>query len=181
MGWRQWSAVPPAHFWVRAHSSFGKPWRGKHIFEWHFTARSRWPQRPDSEPIAANYAAVVDIGPLVVRRDAFLRLGSFDEGFSDPGLGGTGLDFELSLRCWLRGLTVAYYNPAQSRVRFERGSLHKARPGTPMAKIKRTSNNNVNKSTDVWTHVNLVARAYRAYRENVSAEVHRRNLGLELI
>ena len=37
------------------------------------------------EAFRASYAACVDIGPLFARREAFQRLGGFDEGMSYPG------------------------------------------------------------------------------------------------
>ena len=68
--------------------------------------------------VKAEYVACADIGPLVVRRDAFLRLGSFDEGFSYPGRGALGFDFELSTRSWMAGGRVALYNGKASGVKF---------------------------------------------------------------
>lgn len=56
---------------------------------------------------SACYAACVDIGPMFVRRDAFMRLGGFDERLSLPGRSGIYLDFELSLRAWQNNYTVA--------------------------------------------------------------------------
>lgn len=119
VGWNQWSAVPPTRMWVGASSSdddggsSSGSWRGQHQFKWHYTARSRWPAAARAQglaagppqglhvqsrasssggaaSIAANYAAVVDIGPLFVRRSTFLAIGGFDEGFSEPGRGAIG-------------------------------------------------------------------------------------------
>lgn len=36
-----------------------------------------------------------------------MTLGGFDEGFAQPGQAAIYLDFELSLRAWIRGFTVA--------------------------------------------------------------------------
>ena len=55
----------------------------------------------------ADYAACVDIGPLVARKRDFFMLGMFDEKFSAPGQGGVGLDFDLSTRAWLSNRSVA--------------------------------------------------------------------------
>lgn len=63
----------------------------------------------------ASYAACVDIGPLYARRAAFLELGGFDEGISYPGQAGLGLDFELSIRAWVRGHTVGAVATAPRR------------------------------------------------------------------
>ena len=78
------------------------------------------------------FVAGVNIGPLLVRRDAFLRAGSFDEAFSCPGDPGIQLDTELSLQLWRHGYQVGLWysgvangvggrktrkNPAQKRAR----------------------------------------------------------------
>lgn len=63
----------------------------------------------------ASYAACVDIGPLFATRDAFHRLGGFDEGMSYPGQAALGLDFELSIRAWIKGYAVGAMNAAPRR------------------------------------------------------------------
>lgn len=50
-----------------------------------------------------EFMATVDLGPMAVRREKFLELGSFHEGFSDEGEPGPGLGIELSARAWLAG------------------------------------------------------------------------------
>ena len=59
-----------------------------------------------------QFIGCVDIGPLVARRSAFIDVGGFDEGISPPGFPGIGLDFDISIRMWLRGWPVIHF-PAQ--------------------------------------------------------------------
>ena len=60
------------------------------------------------------FVAGVNIGPLVARRDAFLRVGSFDESFSCAGDPGIQLDTELSLQLWRHGYQVGLWYSAVS-------------------------------------------------------------------
>ena len=55
------------------------------------------------------FVAGVNIGPLVVRRDAFLRVGGFDEAYSCVGEPGIQLDTELSLQMWRHGYQVGLW------------------------------------------------------------------------
>ena len=55
------------------------------------------------------FVAGVNIGPLLVRREAFLRCGGFDEAFSCAGEPGIQLDTELSLQMWRRGYQVGLW------------------------------------------------------------------------
>jgi hypothetical protein len=55
------------------------------------------------------FVAGVNIGPLLVRREAFLRIGGFDEAFSCVGEPGIQLDTELSLQMWKHGYQVGLW------------------------------------------------------------------------
>eukprot|EP00607_Mallomonas_marina_P011131 CAMPEP_0182423416 /NCGR_PEP_ID=MMETSP1167-20130531/9402_1 /TAXON_ID=2988 /ORGANISM="Mallomonas Sp, Strain CCMP3275" /LENGTH=142 /DNA_ID=CAMNT_0024602369 /DNA_START=118 /DNA_END=543 /DNA_ORIENTATION=- len=48
------------------------------------------------EPIRMQFAATVDLGPMVVRRDLFHQLEGFDTSISSRGQPGIGLDFDLA-------------------------------------------------------------------------------------
>ena len=85
------------------------------------------------------FVAGVNIGPLLVRRAAYLRAGGFDEAFSCAGEPGIQLDTELSLQMWRRGYHVGLWysgvsngvggrktrkNPAQKRVRLRNDEVN---------------------------------------------------------
>lgn len=63
---------------------------------------------------AFMFVAGVNIGPLLVRREAYLLIGGFDEAFSCAGEPGIQLDTDLSLRMWEAGYQVGLYNSAVS-------------------------------------------------------------------
>ena len=78
------------------------------------------------------FVAGVNIGPLLIRREAFLHVGGFDEAFSCVGQPGIQLDTDLSLQLWQEGFQVGLWysavsngvggrktrtNPAQKRAR----------------------------------------------------------------
>ena len=52
------------------------------------------------------FVAGVNIGPMLFRREAYLKAGGFDEAFSCPGEPGIQLDTELSLQMWRLGYQV---------------------------------------------------------------------------
>jgi len=60
------------------------------------------------------FVAGVNIGPLLARREAFLRVGGFDEAFSCAGEPGIQLDTELSLQMWRHGYQVGLWYSAVS-------------------------------------------------------------------
>ena len=62
----------------------------------------------NGSPIRAQYAALVDVGPLFLRTRAFLHVGGFNEGFSAPGSNGYYHDWEFSTRLWLSGWRAAF-------------------------------------------------------------------------
>ena len=85
------------------------------------------------------FVAGVNIGPLLTRREAFLRVGGFDEAFSCPGEPGIQLDTELSLQMWRHGYQVGLWysgvtngvggrktrsNKAQKRARARNDALN---------------------------------------------------------
>ena len=85
------------------------------------------------------FVAGVNIGPLLVRRAAYLEAGGFDEAFSCAGDPGIQLDTELSLQMWRRGYQVGLWysgvtngvggrktrkNPVQKRVRLRNDEIN---------------------------------------------------------
>ncbi|KAL1525848.1 hypothetical protein AB1Y20_020682 [Prymnesium parvum] len=60
------------------------------------------------------FVSGVNIGPLLIRREAFLRVGGFDEAFSCAGQPGIQLDTELSLQLWRQGYQVGLWYSAVS-------------------------------------------------------------------
>ena len=47
-----------------------------------------------------EFAAQLNIGPIVVRRQAFQQLGGFNVSYSRPGQMGIGFDFEFTTKLW---------------------------------------------------------------------------------
>ena len=60
------------------------------------------------------FVAGVNIGPLLFRREAFLRVGGFDEAFSCAAEPGIHLDTEISLQMWRHGYEVGLWYSAVS-------------------------------------------------------------------
>lgn len=55
------------------------------------------------------HVGAVNIGPLIVQREAFVRIGGFNESFAERGQMGIHLDTDLSLRMWSSGYQVGLY------------------------------------------------------------------------
>lgn len=56
--------------------------------------------------IPIQFAAVVNFGPLSIRRAAWDDVGGLDQGYNDPGMCGICTDFDLTSRLWLAGWQV---------------------------------------------------------------------------
>jgi hypothetical protein len=85
------------------------------------------------------FVAGVNIGPLLARREAFLRVGGFDEAFSCVGEPGIQLDTELSLQMWRHGYEVGmWYSAVSNGVGGRKTRTNKAQ------KRARTLNDAVN-------------------------------------
>jgi hypothetical protein len=69
---------------------------------------------PGLSSFYATYTALLDIGPLLVRAEAFRAVGGFPQDFSERGMPASGLDVELCRRLWRAGWTVAYYGASQN-------------------------------------------------------------------
>ena len=118
--------------------------------------------------VKAQYAALVDVGPIAARRSAFMSVGGFDEAFSYPGLGAIFFDFELSLRCWIMGWSVLKYGAVGSGISFP----FKCGDSWTV----RHNGRNGNKSLDVLQHVTETFRLrYRPWFDNISNAVTTRN------
>ena len=94
VGWRTFALVPYFHKWQ------------DHTYQRRTVAKLTWWGRT----FRAQYAAMVDVGPLAARTEAFREAGGFNEHFSEPGHGGFYHDYEFSLRMWLVGWKVAFYD-----------------------------------------------------------------------
>jgi len=85
------------------------------------------------------FVAGVNIGPLLVRREAYLRVRGFDEAFSCAGEPGIQLDTEVSLQMWRHGYQVGLWysgitngvggrktrkNPVQKRLRLRNDEVN---------------------------------------------------------
>lgn len=55
------------------------------------------------------HVAGLVMGPILVRREVFVRIGGFDESYSRVGEPGIGFDMELGLRLWTLGSRVGLY------------------------------------------------------------------------
>ena len=147
-----------------AHSRFAKVKR-----DWRrATASDDW-----TSCIKAEYVSCTDIGPYVVRRDAFMRLGALDEGFSYPGQGGMGLDCELATRVWISGGSVALYDL--------RGSGGKRTGGLAFPTGKeglRPKAYYFGKDNRVSSYQRAVFTTYRKHNHNISRAVLERNARL---
>ncbi|KAK3242517.1 hypothetical protein CYMTET_47805 [Cymbomonas tetramitiformis] len=78
----------------------------------HFTHKCPKTNRP------FMFVYKVNMGPMIVRRSVFLRLGMYSTDFSCPGAAGIGFDFEFSVRSWYHGFQVGLY---LSKFKFDIG------------------------------------------------------------
>lgn len=104
IGWRTWSMTPMFFAWDDAWGARSQA-MGPMKFQRRVSSKLNWWQ---GSPIRAQYAALVDVGPLFLRTRAFMEVGSFNEGFSEPGKQGSYHDWEFSTRLWLSGWRVAF-------------------------------------------------------------------------
>ena len=102
IGWRTWSMTPMNFRWPGA---FGEGNNATMRFERRINTKLNW---WNGSSIRAQYAALVDVGPLFLRRAAFHDVGGFNEGFSMPGHNGHYHDWEFSTRLWLSGWRAAF-------------------------------------------------------------------------
>ena len=109
------------------------------------------------------FVAGVNIGPLLVRRAAYLRVGGFDEAFSCPGEPGIQLDTELSLQMWRHGFQVGLWYSAVSNGVGGR----------------KTRKNKVQKRARVLNDVLNAQRCERVMRTHDAAAVAKANVALE--
>ena len=72
------------------------------------------PWRDPKSNIPFMFVYKVNMGPMMARRSAFLKLGMYHPGFSCAGDPGIGFDYEFSIRAWKLGykvgLTVSEFN-----------------------------------------------------------------------
>ena len=108
------------------------------------------------DAIPFDFAAGVDNGPLLYRRDALLRIGGFDQSFSCAAGHLSGhYDFEASLRFWLHGWQVGvFYGCAVNGI----GGRKTMR--TPTARNERHSN-------ELWNGRKVEA-LWRAHNATIS-------------
>ena len=104
IGWRTWAMTPMNFRWAGAWGS-NATLSGSLRFERRVRVKLNW---WNGSPIRAQYAALVDVGPLFLRTRAFLHVGGFNEGFSAPGSNGYYHDWEFSTRLWLSGWRAAF-------------------------------------------------------------------------
>jgi hypothetical protein len=52
------------------------------------------------------YLSAIIIGPVIIKKELFHKLGGWDSNLSEAGQCGIGLDWDLSFRCWQQGYNV---------------------------------------------------------------------------
>ena len=179
IGWRTWSLTPMNFKWGGAWgANSSAPLR----FERRVGAKLNWWR---GSAIRAQYAALVDVGPLFVRTSAFEHVGGFNEAFSEPGHNGYYHDWEFSTRLWLSGWRAAFqetrltgvscvcFECLKSRAcvaeRCER-AVHEGRT--------RMRANYADVSTSIARRREQIMRLYRRYYANISLAVGRLNTQL---
>ena len=135
-----------------------------------FSAKHRWP----NSSFAGQYAAWVDVGPLIVRRRAFMSLGAFDEAFSYPGQGAQYLDVDLALRAWTSGWRVAKFDSNRSGTRVLPSLAKKRSVGTRGPALRGDADSRV--AGYRQDRLDL----FRPWYRRIAEEVCRLNQGLPL-
>lgn len=72
------------------------------------------PHRDAALGLPFSFRTAVDMAPMALRREAFERVGMFDEGFALEGECGILADWELSVRLWMDGWQVAVMQNAHA-------------------------------------------------------------------
>lgn len=107
-----------------------------------------------------HFSSVADVGPLGVRRDKFLELGGFHEGFCKKGNPCSLSDWEFTFRLWLAGHQVVHVDLEES-LSFKAGP-HSLAPGT---REVATALQNVKINLDTLEEI------YKDFTGSVTAEV----------
>ena len=95
------------------------------------------------------YVYKVNMGPVWVRRDFFMRSGMFQRAMSCVGDAGIGFDFEMSVRAWRAGMRVGlYYSQFQFNI-AEAGSGTHGGIQSQIRDANEMHNNQVGLSTDI--------------------------------
>lgn len=101
-----------------------KSQRRAKIYDWYGTEgllsdnSSGKPIKTSLLDIQFMYLSSIIIGPVIIKKDLFHKLGGWDNNLSEPGLCGIGLDWDLSFRCWHEGYHVGCM-PIQVKLKEE--------------------------------------------------------------
>jgi len=85
-----------------------------------------------------QFAQVVDMAPMAVRRSAYLHVGGLDETASEPGECGVMSDWDLCVRMWKAGWQVMTTRPVPMENDGQAGGTH--RPGKEKCCFQRQLN-----------------------------------------
>lgn len=159
IGWRTFALVPYYH-----------RWQG-HTYQRRTVAKLTW--WGHSSNMRAMYAAMVDVGPIFSRADTFHHVGGFNERFSEPGFGGFYHDYEFSLRTWLHGWKVAFYD-ASFNLCFDCLGPYLKQTASANAPVRgKASYSDAN--SDVQSNRTSIMQSMRYLYDNISAAVERNN------
>ena len=79
-------------------------------YNWYGTQKllgvSGNPIKKSLSDIQFMYLSAVIIGPVIIKKELFHKLGEWNSNLSKAGLCGIGLDWDLSFRCWNEGYNV---------------------------------------------------------------------------